>query len=163
LIEAVSEFATRAAEKLRRQSSLASQVLVFSHTSPFRLGPRFSKSTVVPLRRPTADTAHLVHAAALGIRQIYQPGFQLIKAGVMLLDLVDESNEQWELDLEAEELKDRTSLMQALDVLNGRYGKGTVHMASAGVDDARRAWGMRQERRTPQYTTRWDEVPVVRA
>lgn len=163
LIEAVSEFATRAAEKLRRQSSLASQVLVFSHTSPFRPGPRFSKSTVVPLRRPTADTAHLVHAAALGIRQIYQPGFQLIKAGVMLLDLVDESNEQWELDLEAEELKDRSSLMQALDVLNGRYGKGTVHMASAGVDDARRAWGMRQERRTPQYTTRWDEVPVVRA
>jgi len=163
LIEAVSEFATRAAEKLRRQNSLASQVLVFSHTSPFRQGPRFSKSAVVPLRRPTADTAHLVHAAAQGIRQIYRPGFQLIKAGVMLLDLVDECCEQWELDLEPEDLKDRTSLMQALDVLNGRYGKGTVHMASAGVDDARRAWGMRQERRTPQYTTRWGEVPVVRA
>lgn len=128
LIEAVSEFATRAAEKLRRQNSLASQVLVFSHTSQFRQGPRFSKSTVVPLRRPTAETAHLVHAAALGILQIYQPGFQLIKAGVMLLDLVDKSCEQWELDLEAEDLKDRTSLMQALDLLNGRYGKGTVHM-----------------------------------
>ena len=163
LIEAASEFATRAAEKLRRQNGLASQVLVFSHTSPFRPGPRFSKSAVVPLRRPTADTVHLVHAAAQGIRQIYQPGFQMIKAGVMLLDLVDESCEQWDLDLEAEDLKDRTSLMQALDMLNGRYGKGTVHIASAGVDDARRAWAMRQERRTPQYTTRWQEVPVARA
>lgn len=81
----------------------------------------------------------------------------------MLLDLVDESCEQWDLDLEAEDLKDRTSLMQALDMLNGRYGKGTVHIASAGVDDARRAWAMRQERRTPQYTTRWQEVPVARA
>ncbi|MBV5295445.1 MAG: Y-family DNA polymerase [Curvibacter lanceolatus] len=163
LIEAVSEFATRAAEKLRRQHSLASELLVFSHTSPFRPGPRFSKSIVVPLRRPTADTAHLVHAAALGIRQIYQPGYQLIKAGVMLLDLVDETCEQWELDLDIDDHNDRTRLMEALDVLNGRYGKGTVHMASSGVDDARRSWGMRQERRTPQYTTRWEEVPVARA
>ena len=104
-----------------------------------------------------------MHAAALGIRQIYQPGYQLIKAGVMLLDLVDETCEQWELDLDIEEHKDRARLMEALDVLNGRYGKGTVHMASSGVDDARRSWGMRQERRTPQYTTRWEDVPVVRA
>ena len=35
-------------------------VLVFSHTSPFRPGPRFNRSIVVPLRRPTADTGKLV-------------------------------------------------------------------------------------------------------
>jgi DNA polymerase V len=38
-IEAVSEFASRAAEKLRKQSSVVGQVLVFVHTSPFRPGP----------------------------------------------------------------------------------------------------------------------------
>jgi len=47
LIEAVNEFASGAAEKLRRQSSLAGQLLVFAHTSPFWPGPRFSRSTVV--------------------------------------------------------------------------------------------------------------------
>ena len=166
LIEAVSEFAGRAAEKLRRQGSLASQVLVFSHTSPYRPGPRFSRSVVVPLRRPTADTAQLVQAATAGMRRIYQPGYQLIKAGVMLLDLVPGNIHQGELDLGADDVDDthdRKRLMTAMDTLNGRFGKGTLHVASSGLDDHRRLWGMRQERRTPQYTTRWDEVPVARA
>ena len=70
LVEAVSEFASRAAEKLRKQGSLASQLLVFAHTSPFRPGPRFNKSVVVPLHRPTADTGKLVWAAAMGMRRI---------------------------------------------------------------------------------------------
>lgn len=163
LVEAVSEFASRAAEKLRRQNSLASEVLVFAHTSPFRPGPRFSRSIVVPLRRPTAQTAHLVQAAVAGMRQIYQPGYQLAKAGVMLLDLIPGSVLQGELDLEDEQGSDRSRLMTALDALNSRYGRGTVHMASTGMDDKTRAWGMKQERRTPQYTTRWEDVPVARA
>ena len=69
LIEAVSEFASRAAEKLRKQKSHANQVLVFVRTSPFRPGPSYSQSVVVPLRRPTADTGQLVQAAAAGIQK----------------------------------------------------------------------------------------------
>ncbi|MBC7620322.1 MAG: DUF4113 domain-containing protein [Candidatus Saccharibacteria bacterium] len=53
--------------------------------------------------------------------------------------------------------------MQALDGLNHRYGKGTVHMASAGLVGDRRAWAMKQERRTPGYTTCWADMLVVRA
>lgn len=163
LVEAVSEFASRAAEKLRKQDSLASQLLVFAHTSPFRPGPRFNKSVVVPLRRPTADTGKLVWAAAMGMRRMYEPGYKMAKAGVMLLDLVPGSVLQGELDLEEEDHRDRTQLMVALDTLNGRYGKGTVHSASTGGTNKGKDWGMRQERRTPQYTTRWEDVPVARA
>jgi DNA polymerase V len=163
LIEAVSSFAARAAEKLRLQRSLASEVLVFAHTSPHRTGPRFSKSIVVPLRRPTASTPALVDAACKGIRQIYQPGFQLIKAGVMLLDLVSDDIRQGELDLEGDVDERSEQLMVALDGLNGRFGKGTIQVASAGMGPIARAWGMRQERRTPMYTTRWEDVAVARA
>lgn len=163
LLQAVSEFASRAAEKLRKQGSLASQVLVFAHTSPFRPGPRFNKSVVVPLRRPTADTGDLVLAAHHGIRRIYAEGYDLIKAGVMLLDLVPASVLQHELDLEDDDCADRSKLMTALDSINRRYGKGTVHVASTGATEKVREWGMRQERRTPQYTTRWEDVPVARA
>jgi DNA polymerase V len=53
--------------------------------------------------------------------------------------------------------------MTAMDALNGRYGKGTLHVASTGVEGPSREWGMRQERRTPHYTTSWDEMPVARA
>ena len=163
LLEAVSEFASRAAEKLRKQGSLASQLLVFCHTSPFRPGPRFNKSVVVPLRRPTADTGKLVWAAAAGMRRMYEPGYKMAKAGVMLLDLVPGNALQGELDLEDEDHRDRTQLMVALDALNQRYGKGTVHSGSTGGTNKGKDLGMRQERRTPQYTTRWEDVPVARA
>lgn len=66
LKEAVTEFASRTAEKLRKQHSLASQVLVFIRTSPFRPGAQYSRSLTVPLRRPTADTAQIVQAALMG-------------------------------------------------------------------------------------------------
>jgi DNA polymerase V len=163
LVEAVSAFATRAAEKLRAQGSLAGQVLVFAHTSPFRPGPRFSRSAVVPLRRPTADTRALVNAAAAGMRRIYEPGYDMSKAGVMLLDLLPASVLQHELVLEPEEGRDQSRLMTAMDAINGRYGKGTVHVGATGIADHRRGWGMKQERRTPRYTTRWDEMPVAAA
>ena len=163
LVEAVSEFTSRAAEKLRKQGSLASQLLVFAHTSPFRPGPRFNKSVVVPLRRPTADTGKLVWAAAMGMRRVYEPGYKMAKAGVMLLDLVPGNVLQAELDLEEEDQRDRTKLMVALDTLNGRYGKGTVHSASTGGTNKGKEWGMKQERQTPQYTTKWEDVPIARA
>lgn len=36
-------------------------------------------------------------------------------------------------------------------------------MASAGLAGNRRAWSMKQERRTPGYTTCWDDLAVARA
>lgn len=105
-----------------------------------------------------------MRAAVAGLHQIFESGYELIKAGVMLLDLTPASRIQHELDLEDDATDPtRARLMSAMDALNGRYGKGTVHAASTGVNDHRREWGMRQERRTPNYTTDWREVPVARA
>jgi DNA polymerase V len=59
LIEAVTEFATRAAIKLQRQKSLVNQVLVFAHTSPFKPVARIPRNCVVPLPAPTGDTKHI--------------------------------------------------------------------------------------------------------
>lgn len=163
LIEAVTEFAQRAAEKLRRQNGVAGQVAVFVHTSPHRKEhPQYSRATVVPLRKPTADTGLLVQAAVCGMQAIYRPGFLMAKAGVHLLDLQDGAVEQGELALD-EGVGDRGSLMLALDQVNGRYGRGTVAMASAGLAGARRNWVMKQERKTPDYTTCWKSMPLVMA
>ena len=163
LIEAVSEFTSRAAAKLRRQSGLAGQILVFAHTSPFRPGPHFSKSIVIPLRRPTADTRHLVQAAVMGVTQIYKPGFKLSKAGVMLLDLMSDNVSQGEFDFDAPETRDRGKLMAAMDAINDRFGRGAIHVGIAVGAGALRDWSMRQERLTPQYTTKFSDLPVARA
>ena len=163
LNEAVTEFASRASQKLRKQGSTASQVLVFVRTSPFRKDPQYSRSTTVPLRRPSADTAVIVQAALAGLKTIYKPGFNYAKAGVMVLDLQSDTVQQGELDLEADDAKDRSRLMSALDGINDRYGRGTVMMASAGLAGDKRLWAMKQQRRTPGYTTRWEDMPVARA
>ncbi len=164
LNEAITEFASRAAQKLRKQRSLAGQVLVFIRTSPFRKDPQYSRSITIPLRRPSADTAVIVTAALAGLRGIFQPGFKYAKAGIMLMELQPDTVQQIELDLQDDDApEDRGRLMTTLDTLNQRYGRGTVLMASAGLAGDRRAWSMKQERRTPGYTTCWEDMPVARA
>ncbi len=165
LEQAVSTFASMAAQKLRRQASHTAHVLVFIHTSPYRKGPQYARSITVPLLRATSDTVPIVHAALTGLRQIYRPGYAFIKAGVMLLDLHSAKLRQGELELEplASQEGSRERLMGVLDELNQRYGRGTLKLASAGVQTQgeRVSWAMRQGRRSPAYTTRWEDMLEV--
>ena len=140
---------------------------------------------VVPLAHPTQDTARLVGAALHGLRSIYQSGYALAKAGVMLVQLqtclprdaqagtpagsVATSVRQGEFDFEAPgRTRDAGHLMKALDAVNARWGRGTLEIASAQAqvprhDEVATQWTGKQERRTPAYTTCWSEMPIVRA
>jgi DNA polymerase V len=104
-----------------------------------------------------------VAAVIVGLKSIYQPGYNFAKAGVMLLDLQPVHVQQGELLLEDEVLPDQGHLMQTLDRLNVRFGKKTVVLGSTGLPAATRSWDMRQDHRTPHYTTRWADMPLVRA
>lgn len=162
LIDAVSSFTVRAAEKLRQQGSVTRHVSVFAHTSPFRSGPHFSRSVVVALPRPTSDTRALVQAAIRGIKRIYQPGFQLSKAGVMLLDLAPESVCQGEL-FEQNDAIDSRGISKTLDVINARFGRGAIQLGSSSLKNVKQDWSVTRGRLSPQYTTRWEDLPIVRA
>lgn len=99
----------------------------------------------------------------MGLRTIYRSGYKFAKAGVMLVDLSDACVAQRELDLDGVCSEDRSRLMTAMDALNQRYGRGTVIVGSAGTGEMPRNWAMKQERRTPRYTTRIGEIPVGKA
>jgi DNA polymerase V len=174
IVEAVSEFASRASEKLRLQGSVAGSIQVFIRTSPFRENDRqHSPSVTVPIR-PTADSRKIVGAACEAARSMFRPGFNYAKAGVMLMDLQEGQSlgDQGELDMFASEdgktatEPDRPALMQAMDALNRRFGRGAVRIGSTTTaragDTGAASWSVRQDRRTPRYTTRWDEMPVVK-
>lgn len=152
LLDAVSHFAQRAAFKLRQQDHRCGAVHVFAHTSPFRTNdPRFAQSATVQLVEPSSDTTVLLAAAARGIRQIYKPGFKLSKAGVMLLDLSPCSLVQTSLIEPVQpSTRDRSALMETVDQINARWGKGAVCPGSAVQA---RGWQMRQERKSSCYTT----------
>ena len=163
LLQAISDFASRAAEKLRQQSSLAASAQVFIRTSPFRQhDAQYGRSATVPLPRPTADTRLLLQAAVAGLRAIFKPGYNYAKAGVMLMDLSSQDHSQGELDLEADPITDKSRLMSAVDAVNRRYGRGSLVLASMGPG-GEHAWHAKRERLTPCYTTRWEDIPIARA
>jgi DNA polymerase V len=175
IVEAVSEFASRAAERLREQDSVAGAVSVFFTTSPFRQNDRqHSVNVTVPLVRPTADSRLLVATAVDSVHRYFKTGFNYAKAGVMLLDLRPVGEHQGELALFVDAdvpgarpgERDRAPLMAAMDELNRRFGRDSVRIGSAALvshGDEARSWSTKQERRSPRYTTRWHEMPTVRA
>ena len=168
LVEVISGFATRVARRLREQRAACGAVHVFIATSPYRKHDRqHSPTATLPLPGPSADTRALVNAAVKALRSIHKPGYRYLKAGVMLVDLQSLEEEQGSLALfdEPEELQPdgRRDLMATLDALNERFGLDAVSIASSAKRSARSGHASRQERRSPRYTTRLDEVLVARA
>ncbi|GAB3249280.1 Y-family DNA polymerase [Chitinimonas naiadis] len=157
--EAVSNYVARAAEKLRRQKSLTGCLYIFLHTNRFREQDRqYYGSLTIPLSDHTDDTAVLTQAALLGLKRIFREGFLFMKAGVMLMDLVPQSQRQANLFEDTAHLAKRSKLMATIDAINGEYGRGSIRLACAGVNAA---WEMRQSRKSPNYTTSWAELLKV--
>lgn len=157
--EAVSSYVTRATEKLRHQGSVAGSVCVYVQTNPFKENePQYQRSIVVPLAKPTDDTLLLVRAALDGLETIFAVGYRYKKAGVLLSGLESKATLMRTLfdDVEAESKS--SSLMRVIDAINARMGKDMVGSAAAGI---RQPWKMRRERKSPSYTTCWDELPVI--
>ncbi|WP_150105543.1 DUF4113 domain-containing protein [Leptothrix cholodnii] len=50
-------------------------------------------------------------------------------------------------------------LMMAMDSINSRWGQGSIKRAGGRIGDMPRAWGMKQDRKTPGYTTEWAVIP----
>jgi DNA polymerase V len=48
--------------------------------------------------------------------------------------------------------------MQVMDQVNRVYGAGALQFAATGLEQG---WGMQAERRSPRYTTCWDELMGV--
>ncbi|PWC48142.1 hypothetical protein TSA6c_17050 [Azospirillum sp. TSA6c] len=166
--QAVAAYATRAAEKLRGQGACglaAESIQVFMHTSPFRApfraGPAYSNAAVVELQPATNDTFALITAAVVGARRIWCDGFAFSKAGVILSGLVPVERVQPDL-LQATDRARGARLMAALDAVNARMGRETLKPAATGLS-AGAGWRLKQEARSPRYTTQFDDVPIVRA
>lgn len=170
LIEVVSQFTSQVARKLRDQGSVAGAVHVFIATSPYRQGDRqHAPSATLPLPRPTADTRVLVGAAVRALRSIRRRGFNYVKAGVMLVDLQAQGQDESMPDLFGPDpqadasQRSRASLMSALDALNQRFGRDAVTVASAARRAGPAPHASRQERRSARCTTRLDEIVIARA
>lgn len=161
--EAIRVHASRGAEKLRKQKSVARAVMVFLRTNQFRDDlMQYHPSIVVQLPYPTSDTREIVKAAQSGVKAIFREDYFYHKAGVMLLDLTDNDVEQFDFFNAAQSSDERQrsdKLMSTIDAINKRMGRGTVQI---GAIRNSAAWQIKRDLLSKRYTTRWDELLVVK-
>ncbi|GAA4001863.1 DNA polymerase V catalytic protein [Hymenobacter fastidiosus] len=163
LLGAVTAFASRAAEKLRRQGSVAHVLTVFISQSRFGSGPPpHTRSAQITLPTATSNTLELVRHAHAILDRLWQPGTIYQKAGVVLDGFEGTGQPQLSLFEKAPAVTrpQSAALMQRLDQLNARYGRATVQVATAltSTPNQPAPWQGQQQRRTPAFTTSWDEL-----
>ncbi|RKS87558.1 DNA polymerase V [Orbus hercynius] len=165
LQEAIRVHASRGAEKLRHQHSVASAVLVFLKTNRFRAQlTQYHPSIVMPLPSPSDDSRLIIQAAQKGLLAIYKKNFLFMKAGVMLVDLKAKNSDiQFDLFTRSQgtqQIAKKDKLMQTLDAINQKMGKNTVQL---GGVRKQAPWQIKRELLSPRYTTRWNELLRVKS
>ncbi|KPK28607.1 MAG: SOS mutagenesis and repair protein UmuC [Desulfobacterales bacterium SG8_35_2] len=160
LQEAVATYTAQAAYKLRNKCLRASVIDVFIRTNSFKKNePQYCSRKTFTLSAPSSHTATLIKIALASLKAIYRPGYRYQKAGVLLNGLVPENREQLCL-FQTPVPGGETSLMNAVDKINRRWGRDTIQSAAAGLD---KDWHFRQMKKSPAYTTSWLELPIVKA
>jgi DNA polymerase V len=161
LCEAVSEYVSRAGEKLRRQKSTAGIMVVYVTTSPY-IGrePHYANAMTCRLPFRTAYTPELIRHAHVCLEKLYKPGYRYTKAGILLTDIGPDRQAQLHAFEDACFTDAHKKMMSAVDCINERYGSNTVQFASSGTA---RTWSMQRQYMSPAFTTRWSEIPVARA
>ena len=141
LEQAVSTYIERAAAKMRRQHLATATLQVF----------------VTTCRSPPPTRPKLAKAALNALDNLWRPNLRYKKAGVILLDLVPAAIVQGDL-WETPDTPRTKALMRTLDRLNTIHGRDTVTLALSG---RKPRWGLRSEKRSPRFTTDWDELLEV--
>ncbi|MFH1263207.1 MAG: Y-family DNA polymerase [Pseudomonadota bacterium] len=157
LKEAMANYVTSAAERLRKQGSSCELVTVFLQTDPHKETGRYFNQRSTALLAGTSATHTLITVAGDALKNIFKPGFAYKRTGVILSGLVPEKNAQLSL-LKEGEGKNRPEVMRVVDRLNERMGSHTVRFGTCGV---RQEWKMLSRMRSPSYTTRWSDLPVA--
>jgi len=157
LHEAISRFCAIACEKARKQKTKAQGVYVYFRTSTFdKEGDFYAASDMTTLVHPSNDTCFITATAKMMVKKLFQPGCKYKKAGVVLINLQPDHVSQ--SDFFQAKGNNNYPLMHALDTINQRFGRRSLFLASEGTH---LHWMIKQEHRSPRYTTCWDELPKV--
>ncbi|MGZ5056701.1 MAG: Y-family DNA polymerase [Methylobacter sp.] len=161
LSQALAEYVSRAAEKLRRQHSVAGHISVFIRTSLFNSNePQYQRTAGMTLPSATQDTRVIVSAANRLLKEIFKPGYNYQKCGVQLSQLQPETQPgQFDLFEIVNHQANNKPLMDVVDRINRRFPKA-ISLAATGIDNV---WKAKSERISPRYTTNWQELVFVKS
>lgn len=158
--QAICSYASRAAEKLRGEHQYCRFISTFVKTSPFALNePYYGNSASVKLLTPTQDSRDIIAAATRSLDAIWKDGHRYQKAGVMLGDFFSQGVAQLNLFDDNAPRAGSKKLMEVLDHLNAKDGRGTLFFAGQGLQQQ---WQMKREMLSPRYTTRYSDLLSIR-
>lgn len=158
LSEQIANFASSMAEKIRQQRSMLTQMSVFAYTNRFKEDqPQTHAGAIVHFQNPTNDQRRIVSSAVSACYELYKSGYAYKKAGVVATHIVQEENVVHSLFEDEQTSEREQKLTDALDVINGTYGRGAVKLAVQGSGRIKSS----SENQSPHYTTRWDDIPKV--
>ena len=157
--EAISTHTARMGEKLRNQNSLACVLQVFFHTNPFVQEPQCHRSAICRLPVPSSATAEMIRVATECVERTFKEGYRYKKCGVIVPEIVDDSARQQNLFYRPDWVRD-DRVSAAMDKINRQFGTRSIQFGAEGL---RPKWAARFDRRSPRYTTLWDELLRVRS
>lgn len=157
--EVLSSYAQRACMRLSSRSTEARILTAWAMTSRYGEGAGHAPSVTLTLPAPTDDPLTMMRAAKSLLPHIRE-GTRYTRAGVTLTGLAP-AGRQRSFDLFAED-SERPSLGPLLQRVRSRAGSESIGLGRTGFR-ASQEWEMRREMMSPRYTTRWDELLVVRA
>lgn len=158
LQEQIANFAASMSEKLRKQGSVASEMVVFAYTNRFKENvPHIYSNSLVTFATPTSDHRTIITEAIRAIGKIFTVGCGYKKAGVIATKIVAEDCIMYSLFEDTEALDREHKITSALDAINATYGKGTVKLAVQGSGKIKTS----SEKQSPHYTTKWSDIPNV--
>lgn len=157
---ALASFASQTAYRLRLNGSLTTRASLHLMTDRHKPGLRHWYHEI-HFRTPTADTGQLVAAIIECFSKIYDKSALYHRASVTLHDFVPETYLQTDLlgEFNLAQHSKSSARTTALDNLNSRFGRRTIHYAA---EDLAQAWEPRRKLRSPRYTTNWQELPAVK-
>lgn len=157
LIEAVSSYACRAAEKLRAKDLTARFVTTFIHTNRFN-NSYYANAFTYSLPESSSYNPTLIKFALKALQKIYRPQYSYKKAGIVFTGLVPKSETQLNLLYQGSNHQKEQLIMHTLDQINKRYGSRTIRQAVTGFT---KPWHLKQQHRSKRYTDSWDELLTV--
>ena len=160
MCEAIAFYTGVAAEKLRREHQAAGALMVYLATNWFKPeAPQHHETVVTTFPVPSDSTQELTKAAIETTRSCFRENYRYKKAGVILMDLCPAGQVQTDLfDTRDHAAEGRIS--ETLDAINGRWGAGAIRYGAEGIT---KPWYTKFALLSPRYTTRWEDIPVVKA
>jgi len=154
LSQALAYHTTRACVQLRQQGSVAGCITVGIRTNPFSsCDKQYAQSITIKLPMAVDDTRLFLKATQQALKKVFKQGYWYKKVGITLNDICDKDYVQ--MDMFVQDPMGDYKLMNVLDSINQRFGKGVARFATEGYD---KQWVMHSDKKTPAYTTRFDSV-----